>query len=99
EPLNMSALANEFYNIDGVNSIDLGIPKIDGNDIVINRLDGGWEVQYVLRFGSFVSGKGKKHIWTYNAMDDGEIIFIREAGDPVPEWMRCNFEEINLARG
>jgi len=93
----MSALANEFYNIDGVNSIDLGIPKIDGNDIIINRLDGGWEVQYVLRFGSFVSGKGKNHIWTYNAMDDGEIIFIRESGDPVPDWMRCHFEEINLA--
>ncbi|MEM8909390.1 MAG: hypothetical protein AAGD05_16205, partial [Bacteroidota bacterium] len=97
EPLNMSALANEFYNIEGVNSIDLGIPKIGGNDIIINRLDGGWEVQYILRFGSFVSGKGKKHTWTYNAMDDGKIIFVTENGDPVPEWMRCHFEEINLA--
>ena len=98
EPLNMAALANEFYNVEGVTSIDLGIPKIDGNDINISRVENGWAVQYILRFGSFISGKGKSHIWTYNAMDDGNIEFISEEGDPIPEWMRCEFlEGINLA--
>ena len=38
EPLNIAALANEFYNIEGVAEIDLGIPKAAGNDIVFNRL-------------------------------------------------------------
>ena len=97
EPLNMSALANEFYNVDGVNSIDLGIPKIGGNDININRIENGWEVQFLLRFGSFITGKGKTHIWTYNAMDDGNVKFIRESGDPVPEYMRCHFQKRMLA--
>jgi len=98
EPLNMSALANEFYNIDGVKSIDLGIPKIGGNDINIQRIDEGWEVQYILRFGSYISGKGKVHIWTYNAMDDGNVHFVNESGDPVPEWMRCHFKPVPLAQ-
>lgn len=98
EPLNMSALANEFYNIEGVKSIDLGIPKIGGNDINIQRINEGWEVQYILRFGSYISGKGKVHIWTYNAMDDGNVHFVNESGDPVPEWMRCHFRPVPLAQ-
>ncbi len=94
EPLNMAALANEFYNIEGVSSIDLGVPEIGGNDINIERINNGWEVQYVLRFGSYISGKGKVHIWKFNALDDGSIEMISEGGDPVPEWMRCEEEEL-----
>ncbi|MFT5385158.1 MAG: hypothetical protein ACI8VT_003133, partial [Saprospiraceae bacterium] len=89
EPLNMAALANEFYNIEGVSSIDLGIPEIGGNDINIERISNGWEVQYVLRFGSYISGKGQVHIWKFNAFDDGSIEMISEDGDAIPEWMRC----------
>lgn len=94
EPLNMAALANEFYNIDGVSSIDLGVPEIGGNDINIERINNGWEVQYVLRFGSYISGKGKVHIWKFNAFDDGSVEMISEGGDPVPDWMRCEEEEL-----
>lgn len=94
EPLNMAALANEFYNIEGVSSIDLGVPEIGGNDINIERINNGWEVQYVLRFGSYISGKGKVHIWKFNAFDDGSVEMISEGGDPVPEWMRCEEEEL-----
>ncbi len=93
EPLNMAALANEFYNVEGVSSIDLGVPEIGGNDINITRIEKGWEVQYVLRFGSYISGKGKVHIWKFNALDDGSIEMISEGGDPVPEWMRCEEED------
>ena len=91
EPLNMAALANEFYNIEGVSAIDLGIPKIGGNDINMKRINNGWEVEYVLRFGSYISGKGKIHIWKYRALDSGIVEFISEGGDPVPEWMRCGY--------
>ncbi len=91
EPLNMAALANEFYNIEGVSSIDLGIPEIGGNDINMNRTSNGWEVEYVLRFGSYIDGKGKIHIWKYRVLDNGTVEFISEGGDPVPEWMRCGY--------
>ncbi|MCR9286843.1 MAG: hypothetical protein NXI23_05550 [Bacteroidetes bacterium] len=93
EPLNMAALANEFYNIDGVAEIDLGIPKVGGNDIVVQRVGGGWEINYVLKFGSYISGNGKKHIWKYKATDDGLVQFMTEEGDEIPSWMRCNFQD------
>lgn len=89
EPLNMAALANDFYNIEGVSAIDLGIPKIGGNDINLKRINDGWEVEYVLRFGSYISGNGKIHIWSYRAYDNGTIEFVSEGGDPVPDWMKC----------
>ncbi|MFT4664655.1 MAG: hypothetical protein ACI8YQ_002294 [Polaribacter sp.] len=92
EPLNMAAIANEFYNVEGVKSIDLGIPNVGGNDINIFRKQDAWEVQYVLRFGSYITGEGKIHIWTYQVSDDQQVKFISETGDPIPEWMRCNFE-------
>ena len=90
-PLNMAALANEFYNIEGVEEIDLGVPKVGGNDIEIKRKENGWEVSYILRFGSYIDGKGKTHTWKYEAKDNGTINFISESGDPVPEWMRCEY--------
>lgn len=93
EPLNMAALANEFTDIEGIIEIDLGIPKVGGNDISLNRFQNGWEVQYILKFGSISSGKGKNHIWKYHALDDGTIKFIEESGSPIPKWMRCSLEE------
>ena len=96
EPLNMAALSNEFYNIEGVSAIDLGIPKIGGNDINLKRIGNGWEVEYVLRFGSYISGGGKIHIWKYRALDDGSVEFLSEGGDPVPDWMKCGYLEENF---
>lgn len=96
EPLNMAALASAFAEVDGVEEIDLGIPKIAGNDISLNRFQDGWEIQYILKFGSFASGKGKKHIWKYQVLDDGTIKFIEESGSPIPTWMRCDAKEIML---
>lgn len=96
EPLNMAALANEFLDIEGIADIDLGVPKVAGNDISLNRFQAGWEIQYILKFGSFTNGKGKKHIWKYQALDDGTIKFLEESGSPIPTWMRCNVEELLL---
>jgi len=90
EPMNMAALSNEFYNIEGVEEIDLGVPKIVGNDIVLNRLATGWQIKYLLKFGAFGSSGGKEHVWTYEASDDGTIKFIEEEGEPIPSWMRCS---------
>jgi len=87
-PLNMAALSNEFYNIEGVVEIDLGVPKVAGNDIQIERVENGWELEYILQFGSYVD-EGKKHIWKYKVSDEGEVKFISETGDPIPTWMKC----------
>lgn len=95
EPLNMAALANEFYNIEGINNIDLGIPKIGGNDINLWQKSDGWEIEYVLRFGSYVVGKGQVHIWTYNVDEMGNVKFVSESGDPLPEYMKCHFDKVN----
>ena len=92
-PLNMAALANEFYNIEGIETIDLGISQMGGNDINIQRTSAGWEVEYILRFGSYINGKGKMHFWKYTVTDEGTVKFINEGGDDVPEWMRCHFEQ------
>ncbi|MEM1121595.1 MAG: hypothetical protein AAGJ18_14185 [Bacteroidota bacterium] len=95
-PLNMAALASQFEDIEGVVSIDLGIPKVAGNDIVLNRIQNGWEILYVMKFGSFSNGKGKKHLWKYHVLDDGAVNFVEESGSPIPSWMRCQMEEAML---
>lgn len=91
EPMNMAALANEFYNVEGVVSIDLGIPDISGNDIEIKRLNDAWEVRYILKYGaSYIRGNGKQHLWTYQVFDDGRVELLEESGDPIPAYMKCS---------
>lgn len=93
DPLNMAALANEFYNVDGVSEIDFGLPKTTGNDIRLRPIAGGsWEIQYILKFGSYINGNGKVHSWKYECDESGNVKFISETGDEVPEWMRCEIE-------
>jgi len=84
---------------DGTKEIDLGIPKVAGNDIVFSRMADGWEIQYLLKFGSLSGNGGKKHIWKYEAKDDGTIKFLEEEGEPIPSWMRCSKDEGPLAFG
>lgn len=93
EPLNVAAAANEFFNIEGVESVDFGVPKIGGNDILLRRINDGWELEYVLVFGEYISNNGKSHRWIFRAMDDGAVKFVKESGDPVPDWMRCALEK------
>lgn len=89
-PLNMAAIGNMVSQIEGVDEIDLGIPKILGNDINAHRTPGAWEFDYVLRFGSWVSGRGKSHIWKFRVTDAGKVSFLGDSGEPVPDWMKCD---------
>ncbi len=100
-PINMAALANEFYNIDGITEIDLGIPEVKGNDIEIEKIAGGWNVTYILTIGSsLLDTTRKQHTWTYQISDDGNVNFISEDGEPIPEWMKCeNVPLTNLYGG
>jgi len=98
EPLNMTALAKEFYSLPGVSTVNLDVPEEMGNDIQIERINGGWEVNYIIRFGQ-MPGESKAHIWTYHAMDDGTIRLTNESGAPIPSWLRCDlFSEMLIAR-
>ncbi|MFK7933988.1 MAG: hypothetical protein AB8G22_10805 [Saprospiraceae bacterium] len=92
EPLNMAALANEFYNVEGVSEIDFGLPKVTGNDIQLRPVLEGWEVHYILKFGSYINGNGKKHTWVYRFDTAGKIQLVSETGDEIPEWMRCEIQ-------
>ncbi len=94
DALNMAALANEFESIEGVAEIDLGLPKVGGNDIRMKRIATGWEIDYVLKFGTYGEGGGKEHIWKYQANDKAEVNFISEGGEPIPAWMKCETTEL-----
>ncbi len=90
EPINMAALANEFYNIEGITEVDLGIPEVKGNDIEIEQTSDGWDVTYYLTIGSsLLDTTRKQHVWKYQISDEGEVTFISEDGEPIPDWMKC----------
>ena len=89
QPLNMASLANEFYNVDGVREIDLGITKELGNDITATRVATGWRFGFELNFGSLADEGEQVHRWLYEVSGSGEVAQLSESGQPVPEWMRC----------
>jgi hypothetical protein len=94
EALNMAALANEFYNIEGVTEIDLNVPKIGGSDIKIKRKADGWEIDYLLKLGvTYTDKNAKTHVWKYTTTDAGKVTFVAETGEPLPAWMKCNTQE------
>jgi len=89
KPLNMASLANEFYNLEGVQEIDLGLAKEQGNDIVATRTANAWRFEFKLSFGSLAEKGEKIHTWIYEHKDSGEVVKVSEGGDDIPEWMRC----------
>jgi len=93
KPLNMASLANEFYNIEGVQEIDLGLAKEQGNDIVATRLADAWRFEFKLSFGSLLENGEKIHTWIFEIKDSGEVSKISEGGDEIPDWMHCTIEE------
>jgi hypothetical protein len=89
EPVNMAAIAQKLAKVEGVSQVDLGIPKTRGNDIRASRIQTGWEVSYIIRFGAHVGGAGKIHTWTFQMTDGGSVQFMGENGDEIPDWMEC----------
>ena len=85
EPLNMAALADKFRDIPGVMQTDLGSTKLGGNDIKARRTSGGWEIDYILSISA-----AQQHVWKFKALDNGQVSLIKESGEPLPSWMRCD---------
>ncbi len=88
EPLNIAPLANDFKKIDGVVLVDLLQPDGDGNDIEIKSTGNGWQIDFVLKFDSCIDGCKQRHFWSFEVNNDGDVIFLGEFGDELPEWMR-----------
>ena len=98
-PMNISALAMQFEEIEGVNKTDLGIPRLRGNDILVERSSGGWTITYLLRFGAPIGGSGKEHRWIFECSDSFQSTFVREEGDDIPSHLRCQFGEHPMLAG
>ena len=88
EPLNITPLANDFKRIDGVILVDLLQPDGEGNDIEIKEIENGWQIDYVLKFDSCFTGCQKKHYWSFQVNTAGDVIYLGEFGDELPEWMQ-----------
>jgi hypothetical protein len=97
EPINMAALAGQFDNIPGVVQIDLGLPKFGGNDIKAKRITGGWEIEFIYSFGGTAGTGGKIHTWKFKALDNGQVSLLKEGGEPLPTWMRCDNNDMKVA--
>ena len=85
EPLNMAALADKFRDIPGVVQTELGSTKLNGNDIKVRKIAGGWEIDYILSINAT-----QQHTWKFKALDNGQVSLIKELGEPLPAWMRCD---------
>ncbi|MEM9885056.1 MAG: hypothetical protein AAF849_04125 [Bacteroidota bacterium] len=87
EPLNMSALTNTFYDLEGISKVDLGTNKKLSSDIQISPSDDGWDVHYLLYFEE--DGVPQQHIWVYHVNKKWEIKFLSETGAPLIEGLNC----------
>ena len=87
ESLNIAPVASAFSQIDGIVLVDLLMPSGDGNDIEVKKIDNGWEINYMVKFESCITGCKKKHIWTFNVKNSNKVTFVGESGDDLPEWM------------
>jgi len=89
-PLNMAALAQKFLKVNGVESVDFGIPEIKGNDITVEREGKAWIFSYILAVSGAFGQETTNHIWTFKASDNGNINLLEETGPPIPEWLKCD---------
>lgn len=96
KPINMEALANNFYGIEGIEAVELeenppaslvraGTPI--RSDIYASQNRNAWDLEYILRFET--KGKLQEHTWVYRIKEDGTIRLLNESGDILPTWLNC----------
>lgn len=89
ESLNVAPIGQSISKVDGVKMVDLLMPDGDGNDIEIAKIADGYELNYMIKFDSCITGCKKKHVWTFHVTASGtKVKFIREFGDDLPPWMK-----------
>jgi len=92
--LNIAPIAKDFSEIDDVVLVDLLMPDGDGNDISIKQIATGWEINYMVKFESCISGCKKRHVWTFEVSNGKNVSFKGESGDELPAWMKKRGENL-----
>lgn len=87
KPVNMTAIANEFYNLEAVELIELGHNRNQNTDVSIQATDNGWQVRYLLTFMEEKSVQ--QHYWFYEVKMTGQVTLVSESGAPIPEYLQC----------
>jgi hypothetical protein len=88
EPINVPALAYQFFIDEGVGSIEEVMPYGDGNDIDVQRTRDGWDMVYSVRFGNCVNQCQKQHNWRFSVSEEGDVAYHGEDGQVIPPWVR-----------
>ncbi len=87
ESINIAPLAKDLSTVESVTLVDMMEPNGDGNDIEIEKLPNGWEINYVIKFDGCISGCKKRHTWSFEVIN-GKVSFKGESGDELPKWMK-----------
>ncbi len=87
QPINMASIANQLYTVEGIEKIDLGTGRDRASDIIIQPINQGWEIQFILLFKE--ENVQQQHIWYYEIDENGSFKLTSETGAPIPEWMQC----------
>ncbi len=87
KPINMEALASNFYGIEGIEAVELDEKAPIRSDISASQNYSSWDLEYILRFDA--KGKLQEHTWTYRIKEDGTIRLLHESGDILPNWLSC----------
>lgn len=98
EPLNMASLGTRFQDISGVVSVDPNTSKnaLKTTDIRARRLKEAWEFDFIY----YISGRANKmHIWHFRVYDSGKVEFLRESGESLPQWLRCDADKPLASKG
>jgi len=87
DALNIAKVAKDLSSVESIALVDMMEPNGDGNDIELKKIEGGWEINYVIKFDGCISGCKKRHSWTFE-VKNGTVKFTGEAGDELPKWMK-----------
>lgn len=85
--LNISPIARAFMGIEGITLVDMLTPNGDGNDIELKETHQGWELKYIVKFGACITGCKNQHAWSFSVSNTGNVEFVEESGDALPDWM------------
>ncbi|MBV6506485.1 MAG: hypothetical protein ILNGONEN_02062 [Syntrophorhabdaceae bacterium] len=82
-PLNLSALAERFTGIDGVNYAGPDGVVGAGNDIKASFYGSDWQLDYSLGWGDCPAGCTARHFWRFHIYSDGRVKYAGSRGTPL----------------
>lgn len=83
-PLNIEGLAGRFAEITGVVYAEPDGVVGGGADIEATRDEQSWRLAYSIGFGDCPAGCISRHYWNFRVTYGGDVTFLGESGDPLP---------------